>query len=186
MPPGGALIRVDSTGLCGSDINRIRYTETLEARVLGHEVAGEVAALAEGTQGFQVGDRVAIGHVHIPCGHCVYCRHGAPAMCRQFKQSRIVPGGYVHSGRARITHVFTRARVPFRLCVQELLSGVVEAAGEGTDAADAVWQIRELQWRTDGSQTFLIGTYTDVCRPGDDGVWRFARREFTEVLRGTF
>jgi hypothetical protein len=98
----------------------------------------------------------------------------------------VVPGGYVHSGRERITHVFTKARVPFRLCVQELLSGVVEPAGEESGAARAVWQIRELQWRTDGTQTFLIGTYADDCRRGDDGIWRFARREFTEVLRGTF
>ena len=94
VPPGGMLIKVDSTGLCGSDINRIRYTASDEQRVLGHEVAGEVMEVDRGVTEFGVGDRVAIGHVHIPCMRCVYCRHGRPAMCRQFKRTKIEPGGY--------------------------------------------------------------------------------------------
>jgi ketosteroid isomerase-like protein len=121
--------------------------------------------------------------------YCAAVLSGSPddfSACWAEDAEWIVPGGYTHSGRERIVHVFTRARVPFRLCVQELLSGVVEPVGEGSGAARAVWQIRELQWRTDGSQTFLIGTYTDDCVRGDDGVWRFARREFDEVLRDTF
>jgi uncharacterized protein (TIGR02246 family) len=96
----------------------------------------------------------------------------------------VVPGGYAYEGRERITRVFTKVREPFRLCVQELLSGVVDA--RGPDVGSAVWQIRELQWRTDDTQTFVIGTYTDDCARGDDGVWRFTRREFAEVQRGTF
>lgn len=94
MPPGGALLRVHSTGLCGSDINRIRFTTSDEERVLGHEITGEIVAIDPNVTDFQVGDQVAVGHVHIPCGHCDYCRHGAPAMCRQFKSVRVEPGGY--------------------------------------------------------------------------------------------
>jgi uncharacterized protein (TIGR02246 family) len=119
--------------------------------------------------------------------YCAAVLSGAPddfAACWAEDARWLVPGGYIHEGRDRIVHVFTKARVPFRLCVQELLSGVVDATGEGS--ARAVWQIRELQWRTDGTQTLLIGTYTDDCVRGDDGVWRFAQREFAEVHRGTF
>jgi L-iditol 2-dehydrogenase len=94
VPRGGALLKVDSTGLCGSDINRIRYTTSDEQRVIGHEVAGEIVEVDTGVTLFNPGDRVAVAHVHIPCGHCVYCRHGTPAMCRQFKESKIIPGGY--------------------------------------------------------------------------------------------
>ncbi len=94
VPRGGALVKVHSTGLCGSDLNRIRYTTSTEARVIGHEAAGEVVAVDEGVTLFKPGDRVAVAHVHIPCGHCSYCRGGAPAMCKQFKESRIIPGGY--------------------------------------------------------------------------------------------
>jgi uncharacterized protein (TIGR02246 family) len=96
----------------------------------------------------------------------------------------VVPGGHEYEGRDRIAGVFEKVREPFRLCVQELLSGVVEP--RGNDEATAVWQIRELQWRTDGTQTFVIGTYTDDCARSADGVWRFTRREFTEVVRGEF
>jgi uncharacterized protein (TIGR02246 family) len=96
----------------------------------------------------------------------------------------VVPGGHQHEGRDRIVQVFEKVRVPFTRCVQELLSGVVEPLG--TDAATATWQIRELQWRADGTQTYVIGTYVDDCARGDDGIWRFTRREFDEIVRGTF
>jgi uncharacterized protein (TIGR02246 family) len=96
----------------------------------------------------------------------------------------VVPGGHEHEGREHIARVFEKVRVPFRLCVQELLSGVVEP--RGNDAATATWQIRELQWRTDGTQTFVIGTYTDDCERDTDGIWRFTRREFSVIERGTF
>jgi L-iditol 2-dehydrogenase len=94
IPSGGMLVKVASTGLCGSDLNRIRFTTSTEPRVIGHEIAGVVAAVDEGVTQYKVGDRVAIGHVHIPCMHCVYCRHASPAMCRQFKESHVTPGGY--------------------------------------------------------------------------------------------
>jgi ketosteroid isomerase-like protein len=95
-----------------------------------------------------------------------------------------VPGGHEYESRTRITSVFEKVRVPFRLCVQELLSGVVEP--HGPDHASAVWQIREMQWRTDDTQTFVIGTYSDECARDADGIWRFTRRQFDEVVRGTF
>lgn len=94
MPPGGALLKVNSTGLCGSDINRIRYTTSDDVRVLGHEMTGEIVKIDPNVTDLEVGDRVAVGHVHIPCMHCDYCRHGSPAMCRQFKAVRVEPGGY--------------------------------------------------------------------------------------------
>ena len=91
---GGALLKVEACGLCGSDINRIKFTESDEQRVIGHEVAGVVVATDDDSSPFVPGDKIAVGHVHIPCGHCYYCRHGSPAMCRQFKKTRIIPGGY--------------------------------------------------------------------------------------------
>jgi hypothetical protein len=108
------------------------------------------------------------------------------AACWSVDARWVVPGGRVHEGRERITSVFVRARVPFELCVQALLSGVIEPVGEGSGVARACWQIRELQWRTDGTQTYVIGTYTDDCAIDSDEVWRFTRRQFDEVLRGTF
>jgi L-iditol 2-dehydrogenase len=95
VPPGGILIRVRSVGICGSDVVKIRTTSSQAPRVIGHEVAGEVVFADQwGTHGFNKGDRVVVGHVHIPCMHCTYCRHGSLAMCKSFKASHIEPGGY--------------------------------------------------------------------------------------------
>jgi L-iditol 2-dehydrogenase len=113
VPRGGALVRVHSTGLCGSDLNRIRYTTSTEPRVIGHEVAGDIVAVDEGVTLFKPGERVAVAHVHIPCGHCRYCKHGAPAMCKQFKESRIIPGGYSQYIALSADHLaHTTIRIP--------------------------------------------------------------------------
>jgi L-iditol 2-dehydrogenase len=95
LPPGGLLIRTKSVGLCGSDVIKVLNTISTEERVIGHEITGEVVNIDErANYDFKPGDRVAVGHVHVPCMHCHYCRHGSYAMCRQFKESHVVPGGF--------------------------------------------------------------------------------------------
>lgn len=94
LPPGGMILKVHSCGICGSDVNRFRFSDSTEPKVLGHEVAGEVVRAADSLTKFDVGDRVVVGHVHVPCMHCVYCRNDNYSMCRQFKESSIIPGGY--------------------------------------------------------------------------------------------
>jgi hypothetical protein len=94
----------------------------------------------------------------------------------------VVPNVKTTSGRDAIVRLFATLRGGFRLCIQELLSGVVEPAGEGS-AATARWQIRELQWRADGTTSCLIGIYTDRIVL-DGGLWRFARRRFDALYRG--
>jgi L-iditol 2-dehydrogenase len=57
---GEVLIRVRKVGVCGSDVNRVvERTDRWDTVVLGHELAGEVAALGPGSDaGLAVGDRV--------------------------------------------------------------------------------------------------------------------------------
>ncbi len=94
-PPAGMIIRARSVGICGSDVIKVKNTVSTEPRVIGHEIAGEVYQLdPRAAYTFKPGDRVAVGHVHIPCMHCHFCRHGSYAMCRSFKTSHVVPGGY--------------------------------------------------------------------------------------------
>ncbi|HEV8298813.1 MAG TPA: nuclear transport factor 2 family protein [Acidimicrobiales bacterium] len=85
-------------------------------------------------------------------------------------------------GRDAIVRVFTKLRAPFHYCIQELLSGVVTPTGEGSDAI-AQWQVRELQWREDGTVGCVIGTYADRIVM-EDAAWCFADRHFTLVYRG--
>jgi L-iditol 2-dehydrogenase len=60
--------------------------------VLGHEVAGEVAEVGEGADGWSVGDWVQV-IAAIPDGTCHECRHGWQTVCPN--QERI---GYQHDG----------------------------------------------------------------------------------------
>jgi SnoaL-like domain len=91
--------------------------------------------------------------------------------------------GNVIEGRDRIVRVFGKLRGQYSLCVQELLSCVIEAESES--AAVATWQIRELQFPLDGPGVQLLGIYTDRCVVDGDR-WRFARRSFRELYRGPF
>ena len=62
--PGQVLVDVKAAGLCHSDVGFVdgHMAWMLEKMpiVLGHEVAGVIAAVGEGTEGFTVGDRVGI------------------------------------------------------------------------------------------------------------------------------
>lgn len=96
----------------------------------------------------------------------------------------VVPGGEVLAGRDAIVDRFLELRRLSVLCVQELLSGVIEPGeASGADAV-ATWQIRETQRRSDGWVICTVGVYQDVMRRDDDGALRFARRQFDLVYRG--
>src|SRR5687767_6367004 len=68
-PVGGALLRVEAVGLCGSDMAQIEGVEVVPGGttfpiVPGHETVGRVAALAPGADlGVAEGDRVAVDEV---------------------------------------------------------------------------------------------------------------------------
>lgn len=84
-------------------------------------------------------------------------------------------------GRAAIAELFERVRVNYRLCVQEVLSGVVDP-GEDDRHCVARWQVRELQWGDDTQQ--LIGVYHDVVVDDGGPHLRFAERRFEVLYRG--
>jgi (R,R)-butanediol dehydrogenase/meso-butanediol dehydrogenase/diacetyl reductase len=90
--PGEVLIRVERSGICGSDIsftaplkpNATAYP-WIDARyspgaVLGHEFGGEVVALGKGVERLKIGDRIAALPM-IACGHCIRCAQGSPNKC---------------------------------------------------------------------------------------------------------
>ena len=88
---GEVLIKVAACGICGTDIKKIfqRYVEP--PQILGHELAGTVAAVGRGVTRFQPGDRVMSFH-HIPCGHCFYCEHRLFSQCKQYKTTGLTAG----------------------------------------------------------------------------------------------
>lgn len=88
----GAIIKVEGCGLCGSDIVKLKQNLVPDGSVLGHEIVGEIVEINSNTP-FSKGDRVVLGH-HVPCFSCQYCYGRSYSMCRHFKSTNIIPGGF--------------------------------------------------------------------------------------------
>src|SRR5438270_13724474 len=63
--PGEILIRVDTCGICGTDLKKIATGSHSAPRIFGHETSGTVAAVGASVTEFAPGDRVMAFH-HIP------------------------------------------------------------------------------------------------------------------------
>ncbi len=83
--PGEVLIRVDTCGICGTDLKKIHTGSHSAPRIFGHEMAGTIAALGDNVSDWKVGDRVMAFH-HNPCGSCYYCRKKTFAQCDLYKR----------------------------------------------------------------------------------------------------
>jgi threonine dehydrogenase-like Zn-dependent dehydrogenase len=80
--PTDAIIRVTSSGLCGSDLHLYEVLGPFigEGDILGHEPMGIVEAVGSEVQRLQVGDRVVVPF-NISCGHCFMCERGLQSQC---------------------------------------------------------------------------------------------------------
>jgi L-iditol 2-dehydrogenase len=95
VPPIGSgeiLVRVIASGICGSDVMEWYRVEKAPL-VLGHEIAGEIAAVGEEVTRYKVGDRVFVSH-HIPCNTCHYCLRGYHTACETLHTTNYDPGGF--------------------------------------------------------------------------------------------
>jgi L-iditol 2-dehydrogenase len=90
---GDVLVKMKACGLCGTDLEKLRGEYTAAMPVLGHEAAGVVASTSGDVGDLKEGDRV-FPHHHVPCHHCHYCLHGSATMCKEYRTSNIVPGGF--------------------------------------------------------------------------------------------
>jgi L-iditol 2-dehydrogenase len=82
---GELLLRVDTCGICGTDLKKIATGSHSAPRIFGHETAGVVAAVGRGVERFSPGDRVVVFH-HVPCRRCYYCRSKTFAQCETYKK----------------------------------------------------------------------------------------------------
>ena len=74
--PTDAIVRVEATGVCGSDLHIYHGRVGVEPGfTIGHEFVGEVIAAADGVTEVAIGDRV-LGCYCTACGRCFFCRRG--------------------------------------------------------------------------------------------------------------
>lgn len=77
--PGHVLVRITHSGLCGTDLKIYRGAIPARyPRIMGHEMAGEVAGGETGD--LKLGDRVIVDPV-LYCGDCFHCRIGQTNLC---------------------------------------------------------------------------------------------------------
>jgi L-iditol 2-dehydrogenase len=88
------LMRVRNCSTCGTDVKILHngHQNITPPRVMGHEVAGEVAEVGADVTGWAVGDRAQV-IAAVPCGDCYECRKGWMAVCEN--QTSI---GYQYDG----------------------------------------------------------------------------------------
>jgi alcohol dehydrogenase len=76
IDPDDAVVRIEATGVCGSDLHIYHGRVPIEAGfTIGHEYVGTVVAAGDAVTRVAVGDRV-LGCFHTACGACFFCRRG--------------------------------------------------------------------------------------------------------------
>jgi threonine dehydrogenase-like Zn-dependent dehydrogenase len=80
--PTDAIIRVTSSGICGSDLHLYEVLGAFidEGDILGHEPIGIVEEVGADVTQIAPGDRVVIPF-NISCGHCFMCDLGLQSQC---------------------------------------------------------------------------------------------------------
>jgi (R,R)-butanediol dehydrogenase/meso-butanediol dehydrogenase/diacetyl reductase len=84
---GQVQLRVAYCGICGTDLHlfhgAMAHRLTLP-HVMGHEMAGTIAAVGSGVAGWRTGDRVTVRPLD-PCGYCPACLAGHSHICHNLK-----------------------------------------------------------------------------------------------------
>ncbi len=79
--PTDALLRVTTSGICGSDLHMYDGRTPLDkGTVVGHEIMGVIEEAGEAVNSIQVGDRVVLPF-NISCGFCFNCHRGHTEAC---------------------------------------------------------------------------------------------------------
>lgn len=207
---GEVLIAVRSCGICGSDIVRIQEDNSRwDKIVLGHEFAGEIVAVGEGVEGWQVGDRASAAPL-MPCMKCDKCAQGNYSLCKgySFIGSRVqgafgeflrVPAGnLVEIGE--LTYDQAAFIEPITVCLhpilrlENLLGKDVVVTGAGTIGLLAIQIFKAMGCRQIVASDISAGKLemaramgaTVVCNPIDEPLEAVCERELEDGAHVVF
>jgi len=119
--PGSGQVRisVEACGICHSDADMVRgmFGEGPFPLTPGHEIAGLIDELGGDVEGWEVGDRVAVGWFGGNDGTCEACRNGDAIDCVNLQVPGLAyPGGYAEE---TVVPVSALARIPGQLTFVE-------------------------------------------------------------------
>lgn len=140
--PGQALLRVRTTGICGSDLHsyldaRIGDTPIQGPLTLGHEFSAVVEAVGENCLDgnfvqLKVGARVAVDPAQ-PCGRCEPCERGHPNLCRRLHFCGNYPDG---GSLCEYMHMPARSCLPIPDTLDDTEAALLEPLGVAIHAID--------------------------------------------------
>lgn len=96
----GAILKVVTTNICGSDQHMVRGRTSLPGgyMVLGHEITGEVIEVGKDVEYVGTGDLCSVPF-NIACGRCPACKRGDTGVCLNVNPARAGAAyGYVDMG----------------------------------------------------------------------------------------
>ena len=90
------LVKMHASGICYTDVyETLGHMPGQFPRILGHEPAGEIVAVAPDVTVRKVGDRVGTAWIQSTCGRCEWCQRGRRMFCPSMKATGIdVQGGH--------------------------------------------------------------------------------------------
>jgi threonine dehydrogenase-like Zn-dependent dehydrogenase len=162
-----AIIRITSTGLCGSDLHLYELLGPFlsEGDIIGHEPMGIVEEIGSEITGLKPGDRVVIPF-NIACGHCFMCDQGLPTQC-ETTQVREHGSGAALFGYTKLYGSIPGAQAEY-LRVPQAQYTHIKVPDEGADWPDdrfvylsdvipTAWQAVEYAAIPDGGSVTILG-----------------------------
>lgn len=158
------IIKVTSSGICGSDLHLYRVMSPLmePGDIMGHEPMGEIVEVGKAVKHLKIGDRVVIPF-NISCGHCYMCNLGLHSQCettqvKEFDRGAALFGytklyGHVAGGQAQYLRVPQGQFGPIKI-PQE---GPDDRYLYLSDVLPTAWQAVEYAGVKEGSSVVVMG-----------------------------
>ena len=145
--PGELLLRVNTVGICGSELSGYLGHNSLRVPplIMGHEFGATIVEVGAGVEGFAVGDRVTANPM-VPDRSCVMCRAGYENLCL----NRTLVGAHRPGAFAEYVSVPAIAAYHLPDSIDDLTASLVEPTACALRAV-------ELAAVTPGSSVLILG-----------------------------